>query len=43
VTPDGAPGFWRLGNPRHVMAAGILTGNSFCLIDQLATPKGGSP
>ena len=43
VTPDDAPGFWQLGNLWRVMASGILTGNSFCLIDQLVTPKGGGP
>jgi hypothetical protein len=43
VTPDGTPGFCRLGNPRHGMASGILTGTSFCLIDQLVTPKGDIP
>jgi len=41
ATPDDAPGFWQLGNLWRVMASGILTGNAFCLIDQLVTPDGG--
>ncbi len=41
TTPETAPGFWQLGNLWRVMASGIKTANSFCLIDQLVTPGGG--
>ncbi|MBC7801059.1 MAG: cupin domain-containing protein, partial [Gemmatimonadaceae bacterium] len=41
--PDDAPGFWQLGNLWRVMATGVQTGNSFCLLDQLVLPDGGGP
>ncbi|MBC7799090.1 MAG: cupin domain-containing protein, partial [Gemmatimonadaceae bacterium] len=41
--PDDAPGFWQLGNLWRVMATGVQTGNSFCLLDQLVMPDGGGP
>ena len=41
--PDDVPAFWQLGNLWRVMASGVQTGNSFCLLDQLVTPKGGGP
>ncbi len=43
TTPEDAPGFWQLGNLWRVMATGVQTGNSFCLLDQLVTNKGGGP
>ena len=43
ATPYDSPAFWQLGNLWRVMATGVLTGNSFCLLDQLVTPKGGGP
>ncbi|HEY0780285.1 MAG TPA: cupin domain-containing protein [Gemmatirosa sp.] len=43
ATPDDAPGFWQLGNLWRVMASGIQTDNTFCLLDQLVTPNGGGP
>ena len=43
ATPDSAPAFWQLGNLWRVMATGVQTGNSFCLLDQLVTPEGGGP
>ena len=41
--PDDVPAFWQLGNLWRVMASGVKTANSFCLLDQLVTPKGGGP
>lgn len=41
--PDDVPGFWAIGNLWRVMASGIKTDNSFCLIDQLVTDLGGGP
>ena len=41
--PDTAPGFWQLGNLWRIMAAGVNTGNSLCVIDQLVSPDGGGP
>ena len=43
VQSDEAPGFWQLGNLWRVMATGVQTGNSFCLIDQLVMADGGGP
>ena len=42
-TLDTAPGFWQLGNLWRVMAAGVNTGHTLCLIDQLVSPDGGGP
>lgn len=41
--PDDVPAFWAIGNLWRVMASGIRTGNSFCLLDQLVTDLGGGP
>ncbi len=38
-----APAFWQLGNLWRVMATGVRTGNSFCLLDQFVTNDGGGP
>ena len=43
TTPEDAPGFWQIGNLWRVMATGVQTGNSFCLLDQLVTDQGGGP
>ena len=43
VQSDDAPGFWQLGNLWRVMATGVQTGNSFCLINQLVMAGGGGP
>lgn len=41
--PDDVPAFWAIGNLWRVMASGIHTDNSFCLLDQLVTDLGGGP
>jgi quercetin dioxygenase-like cupin family protein len=38
-----APAFWQIGNLWRVMATGVQTDNSFCLVDQLVTDDGGGP
>ena len=43
ATPETAPAFWQIGNLWRVMATGVQTGNSFCLLDQLVMPDGGGP
>ena len=43
VQSDDAPGFWQLGSLWRVMATGLQTGNSFCLLDQLVMADGGGP
>ena len=43
ATPDTAPAFWQIGNLWRVMATGVQTDNSFCLLDQLVMPDGGGP
>jgi quercetin dioxygenase-like cupin family protein len=43
VHSDEAPAFWQIGNLWRVMATGVQTGNSFCLIDQLVMANGGGP
>jgi len=43
VHSDEAPAFWQLGNLWRVMATGVQTGNSFCLLDQLVMANGGGP
>ena len=40
---ETAPGFWQIGNLWRVMATGIQTNNSFCLLDQIVTDEGGGP
>ena len=41
--PGDAPSVWQIGNLWRVMASGVQTGNSFCLLDQLVMPDGGGP
>ncbi len=41
VALDDAPAFWQIGNLWRVMATGVQTGNSFCLLDQIVTDGGG--
>ena len=43
ATPETAPAFWQIGNLWRVLATGVQTGNSFCLLDQLVAPDGGGP
>lgn len=41
VTSDDAPAFWQIGNLWRVMATGVQTDNTFCLLDQIVTAGGG--
>ena len=38
-----APAYWQIGNLWRVMATGVQTGNSFCLLDQILTGGRGGP